>query len=296
MSMELLFWGVPVLFALSAALIGYALVRALHEADKSYASEYTADTARQFEDLFLFVSPKKMLMISRISASLTFVLLFMAVVDFGSMLGVARGGIVGVLGGGFVLFLPRPLIRVLKLRRLEKFNAQLVNALTGMSNALKAGFSIQQAFESVVKEGQNPIAQEFGMFLQQLRVGVHFEEALADMDRRMGSEDLTLMIQSIEIARQTGGNLTEVFDRIAATIRERRRIEGKIKSLTAQGRIQGRVVGAMPFFLGIALYLLDPSMILGFIQSYVGMFVLLLVIVLEICGILVIRKIVNIDV
>jgi tight adherence protein B len=179
---------------------------------------------------------------------------------------------------------------------LERFNGQLVNALSSMSNALKAGFSIQQAFESVVAERQNPIAQEYGMFLQQLRVGIAFEEALADLDRRMGSEDLTLMIQSIEIARQTGGNLTEVFDRIAETIRERRRIEGKIKSLTAQGKIQGNVVGAMPFVLGFAIYLLDPQMMMAFVTSYIGMFILLAVVLMEICGVLMIRKIVSIDV
>ncbi len=165
-----------------------------------------------------------------------------------------------------------------------------------MSNALKAGFSIQQAFDTIVQEKQNPISQEFGMFLQQLRVGIQFEEALADMDRRIGSEDLTLMIQSIAIARQTGGNLTEVFDRISATIRDRLRVEGKIKSLTAQGRIQGRVVGAMPVVLGFVLYLLDPQMMLSFLRSPAGIAVMATVVILEICGALLIRKIVNIDV
>jgi tight adherence protein B len=184
----------------------------------------------------------------------------------------------------------------MKRRRIERFNAQLSGTLNGMSNALKAGFSIQQAFDTVVQEGESPIAQEFGMFLQQLRVGILFEDAMEQMDQRIGSEDLTLMIQSIEIARQTGGNLTEVFDRIDDTIRERRRVEGKIKALTAQGRIQGRVVGAMPVVLGIVLYFLDPVMMMTFIRSQAGIIILLIVLVLEICGALLIRKIVNIDV
>ena len=123
-----------------------------------------------------------------------------------------------------------------------------------------------------------------------------FEEGLADMDRRVGSEDLTLMIQSVEIARQTGGNLTEVFDRIANTIRERRRIEGKIKSLTAQGKIQGNVVGAMPFVLGLAIFFLDPGMMMAFLKSYIGMIVIGMVLVMVSLGMVVIRKIVNIDV
>jgi tight adherence protein B len=291
-----MFWIVPSLFALCAALMGYVLLRALREAEESYANEYTTDTARQFEDLFLFISPQQMLALSRVVAVMVFFSLFFLTGNMESLSGFIRGGITGSLGGIFARFLPRFILRILKVRRLERFNSQLVNALSSMSNSLKAGFSIQQAFESVVKEGENPIAQEYGMFLQQLRVGMSFEDALADMDRRMGSEDLTLMIQSIEIARQTGGNLTEVFDRIAETIRERRRIEGKIKSLTAQGKIQGNVVGAMPFVLGLAIYMLDPQMMMAFVTSHVGIFILFLVVLMEICGVLLIRKIVSIDV
>lgn len=291
-----MFWIAPALFALCAALMGYVLFCALRDAEESYASEYTSDTARQFEDLFLFISPAQMLLLSRLAGVMIFFLLFIMVGNMNSPAGLIRGSIAGLLGGMVALFIPRLLLKVLKERRLERFNNQLVNALTGMSNALKAGFSIQQAFESVVKEGEAPISQEFALFLQQLRVGVPFEEALGDMDTRMKSEDLTLMIQSIEIARQTGGNLTEVFDRIAEVIRERQRIEGKIKSLTAQGKIQGFVVGAMPFALGLALYLLDPQMMRAFITAPVGMIILAVVVVMEICGTLMIRKIVTIDV
>ncbi|MDF7801614.1 type II secretion system F family protein [Pontiellaceae bacterium B1224] len=291
-----MFWLIPSLFALCAILMGYVVLCSLREAEESYASEYTTDTARQFEDLFLFISPAQMLNVSRLLAIIVFFLLFFTAGNINSAMGFVSGTFVGALGGMLALFMPRVILRVLRIRRLERFNAQLVNALTGMSNALKAGFSIQQAFEAIVKEQQNPISQEFGMFLQQLRVGMTFEEGLADMDRRVGSEDLTLMIQSVEIARQTGGNLTEVFDRIANTIRERRRIEGKIKSLTAQGKIQGNVVGAMPFVLGFAIFLLDPGMMTAFLKSYIGMIIIGMVLVMVSLGMVVIRKIVNIDV
>ncbi|MDF7807711.1 type II secretion system F family protein [Pontiellaceae bacterium B12219] len=291
-----MFWLVPSLFALCAMLMGYVVLRALREAEESYASEYTSDTARQFEDLFLFISPKQMLNISRLIAVIVFFLLFFSAGSFDSPITMLSGALVGGIGGMLALFFPRLILKVLRIRRLERFNSQLVNALTGMSNALKAGFSIQQAIEAIVMERENPISQEFGMFQQQIRVGMTFEDAMADMDRRVGSEDLTLMIQSVEIARQTGGNLTEVFDRIAETIRERRRIEGKIKSMTAQGKIQGNVVGAMPFVLGFAIYLLDPGMMTAFFQSYIGMIIIGMVIVMVALGMVVIRKIVNIDV
>jgi len=290
------FWIAPILFALSTSLLCFVLIQILREAEEEYANEYNTDTARQFEDLFLFISPQQLLIISRILAVMMFSFLFFLAGNLTSTTGLVSGFVFGSLGAVSMLFMPRVLVKILRARRLERFNQQLVTALTGMSNALKAGFSIHQAFESVVKEGEAPIAQEFSMFLQQLRVGVSFEEAIEAMDQRMESEDLTLMIQSIEIARQTGGNLTEVFDRIAATIRERQRIEGKIKSLTAQGRLQGMVVGAMPFFLGFGLYVIDPGMMLGFFRSVFGIAVLILILFLEIMGALVIRKIINIDV
>ena len=187
-----MFWLVPTLFALSAGLLVYALLASLREAEESYVSEYTADTARQFEDLFLFIPPEQIMRLTHIAASVIFILVFMVSGNALTLLGVIRGGIAGILAAGLVYLIPRFVLGIMKRRRLERFNAQLATALDGMSNALKAGFSIQQAFDSVVDEGENPIAQEFAMFLQQLRVGMTFEDALADMDRRMGSEDLTL--------------------------------------------------------------------------------------------------------
>ncbi len=289
-------WIAASLFALFALLMSYVLLRALREADQSYASEYTVNTTRQLEDMFLFISPKQMLFISRTLALFVFMLLFFAAGGFQSPRALIQGVVIGAIGAAAALLGQRVFLKVLRIRRLERFNHQLVDALNSMSNALKAGFSIQQAFETVVSEGQNPIAQEFGMFLQQLRVGVRFEEALADMDGRIGSEDLTLMTQAIEIARQTGGNLTEVFDRIAETIRERHRIEGKIKALTAQGKIQGRVVGAMPLILAFVLFLMDKEMMLAFFRSPVGIIIVILILIMELCGALLIRKIVNVDV
>ncbi len=291
-----MFWVVPILFAVCTALLVYVLLVALRDAEEEHVSEYTADTARQLEDLFLFIPPQQIRRLTHITALVVFLLVFMLAGSMISLTGVLRGLAGGVIGAGVVYVLPRIVLNVLKRRRLEQFNGQLSGALNGMSNALRAGFSIQQAFDVIVKEGESPIAQEFGMFLQQLRVGVQFEEAMGQMDKRVGSEDLTLMIQSIEIARQTGGNLTTVFDRIDETIRERRRIEGKIKALTAQGRIQGRVVGAMPLVLGVVLYLLDPVMMMTFIRSTAGIVVLALVLLLELCGAFFIRKIVDIDV
>ena len=289
-------WLAPSLFAACFGLLAYTLLESLQEANKSYSNLYEEHTARQLEDVFLFIPPHRILEIARISAVIVFILFFLLAGHFKSVQGLLSGSVVGGIGALLTLNAPRLILDILRARRLNRFNEQLVDALLSMSNALKAGFSILQAFESVTKEERDPIAQEFGVFLHEIRVGVRFEDALTNLESRVQSEDLTLMIRAIEIARQTGGNLTEVFDKIAETIRERLRIQGRIRSLTSQGRMQAVVVGSMPVLLLLALAMLDPRMIHEFISSVPGVALLILVVILEIMGALVIRKIIRIDI
>ena len=114
-----------------------------------------------------------------------------------------------------------PLARWLDERRRAKFNMQLPEALATMSNALRAGFSLSQAFDAVVDLGENPMSEEFRIFQRQIRIGMGFEEALESMSQRVGSDDLALVTTAILISRRTGGNVTEIFDRISETIRGR---------------------------------------------------------------------------
>jgi tight adherence protein B len=189
-----------------------------------------------------------------------------------------------------------PLARWLDNRRREKFNLQLPEALATMSNALRAGFSISQAFDCVVELGDKPICEEFQILQQQLRIGMSFEDALESMSSRVGSDDLTLVTTAILISRKTGGNVTEIFDKISDTIRGRQKIERKVKTLTAQGRIQGLVVSAMPVFLGIVMTILKPQMMIPFFTSLVGLGSIAAMIILITIGWLLIRKIIKIDV
>ena len=189
-----------------------------------------------------------------------------------------------------------PLARYLDNKRREKFNQQLPEALATMSNALRAGFSISQSFDSVVEQGEPPMCEEFAILQQQLKIGMSFEDALESMSQRVGSDDLTLVTTSILIARKTGGNVTEIFDKISETIRGRMRIERKVKSLTAQGRLQGIVVSAMPLFLGIVMTCLKPKLMIPFLTSATGVFAVLAMCVLVCVGWLMIRRIIHIDV
>ena len=189
-----------------------------------------------------------------------------------------------------------PLARWLDQRRRDKFNAQLPEALATMSNALRAGFSLSQAFDSVVEQGEKPMCEEFAILQQQLRIGMSFEDALDSMSTRVGSDDLTLVTTAILISRKTGGNVTEIFDKISDTIRGRMKIERKVKTLTAQGRMQGIVVSAMPFFLGLVMVMLKPGMMIPFLTSMTGIVCVLAMCVLIFLGWLMIRKIIKIDV
>ena len=189
-----------------------------------------------------------------------------------------------------------PLAKWLDERRRRKFNDQLPEALATMSNALRAGFSISQAFDSVVEQGEKPMCEEFAILQQQLRIGMSFEDALESLSSRVGSDDLTLVTTAILISRRTGGNVTEIFDKISETIRGRMKIERKVRTLTAQGRLQGIIVSAMPFVLGVAMAVLKPKMMASFLSSFVGICTVVAIIVLITVGWLLIRKITKIDV
>ena len=189
-----------------------------------------------------------------------------------------------------------PLARWLDARRRRKFNDELPEALATMSNALRAGFSISQAFDSVVETGIEPIAEEFRILEQQLRIGMTFESALDSMSARVGSDDLTLVTTAILISRRTGGNVTEIFDKISETIRGRQKIERKVRALTAQGRLQGAVVSLAPLALGAIMTVLKPKMMIPFFCSLTGLVSLLAVTALIGIGWFVISKIIKIEV
>jgi len=287
---------ISVLMGITFTGVGWVLLRAFSEGMDVYANVYSEETARQFEDVFLFIPPRRITEIGWAFAITCFTLVFFLTGNLSTFRGIAVGFVCGGVVGAFALRGPSYLLKLLKIRRLNRFNLQLGDTLVGMSNALRAGFSITQAFESVVRDGENPIAQEFDVFLQQTRVGVSFSDALAHLEERVGSDDLKLVTVAIDTARRTGGNLTEIFDRIAATIRERLRIERRIRTLTAQGRLQGIIVGFMPIIIGVALMIVDPQMMLPFLHSTLGVVVMSAVAILIALGGLVIRKIIRIDV
>lgn len=164
-----------------------------------------------------------------------------------------------LIGALIGFFLPRFWLNRRKSGRLNAFNKQLPDTITLIANALRAGSSFLQAIELVVRESRPPISTEFSRVIREVNLGLPFDQALENMVRRVRSDDLELMATAISIQHQVGGNLAEILDSIAYTIRERVRIKGEIRTLTAQQRLSGYVVGFLPIGLAGFLFVAAPG-------------------------------------
>lgn len=192
--------------------------------------------------------------------------------------------------------IPQFYVRFRQVDRLKKTSAQIPEALVMISNALKAGYSFMQAMDLVSQEMPAPIAQEFSKVLKEMSLGVTTEASLQSMVDRVNSDDLDLVITAVLIQRQVGGNLSEILDSIAHTIRERIRIKGEIKTLTAQGRISGLVISALPAGIGFFIYLINPEYMTALFTETLGQIMLAIGLFGQIIAAFLIKKIVNIQV
>ncbi len=200
-------------------------------------------------------------------------------------------------------WVPRFYVGRRKAKRLQAFNDHLADTITLVANALRAGASFLQAIELVVRETQPPISTEFNRVIREVNLGLPFEQALANMVRRVRSDDLELMTTAISIQHQVGGNLAEILDSIAFTIRERIRIQGEIRTLTAQQRLSGYVVAGLPIFLVLLLSVIAPTFMEPMFLAPpdvlgipLGVIILAIGGVMMLIGFLAIRRIVDIEV
>ena len=173
---------------------------------------------------------------------------------------------------------------------------QLEDALLSISGSLKAGFSINQALEVVANENRKPLSSEFSLLMHEIHLGVSLDEALDKMVSRLNCQDFELVAIAIVTARQTGGELTSILERLASVIRERVRITGRVKALTAQGRMQAVIIGLMPWALFCGMMYIASDMMMNFFSTLPGILCIVLVILLDLTGFLVIRKITTIDI
>ena len=193
-------------------------------------------------------------------------------------------------------FGPRLYLGMRKNARLKAFDSQLGDALNLIVNSLRAGYSTAQSLEVISNEMPSPISDEFGRVVLEFQLGVPFETAMTNLLRRMPSDDMDLVITAMSVQREVGGNLAEVLDAISFTIRERVRIKGEIKVLTAQGRYTGYLITGLPFILGGVIYLINPEFMGGMIEDPCGWAMLGIGMFLLVIGYIAVSKIVDIEV
>lgn len=194
-----------------------------------------------------------------------------------------------------IWFLPNFYIASKAKRRIEEFNAQLADGLLIISNALKAGYSFLQAISLVSREMDGPFAKEFSVLLKEMSFGITMEESFKNINSRVDSEDLKLIVNAILIQKDVGGNLSEIIDKIIETIRERQRLKAEVKTLTAQGRLSGVIISMLPFTLALFLYFINTEYLMALIKSNVGIGMIIYGLISQTIGFFVIRKITDIE-
>ena len=278
--------GVTAAVAIAITLLTWSLFDIGTNGLSRYRRVFTERTNVNLRELFLFIEPDR---------------LFMLNLSLMLLVGVATW----VLTGSWFLavftlvmagLVPRFLLRFLRRRRLEAMELQLPDTLLMLAGGMKAGVSLTQAIQQLVLESRPPVSQEFDMVLREQRLGVALDVALENLNQRVPLQSVTLTVSAMRIAAETGGQLAETLERASQTLRTKLAMEGKIRALTSQGKLQAIVVGALPLFLMYVLNKMEPEAMNLMFTTQTGYATLAVIALLEFFGVLIIRKIVDIDV
>jgi tight adherence protein B len=263
-----------------------ALVWVVRGAYLGWRAAFTRAAKVSLEDMFVFIDPKSVFHVN------VGVFLLLPVIVY-LITGAPGFALAAALVGAA---LPRVTWAVMRSRRRARLTVQLPDGLNMMSGSLRAGASLQMALNMVVTEAPAPLCQEFSLLLREQRLGLALEDSLRGMSQRLAMEEVDLFVSALTIAKEVGGNLSEILERLAATLRQKATMEGKIRALTSQGKLQGIVVGLLPLFLAGVLYTMDPVAMLPLFTTMYGWGVMAVVFVLLVLGGFFIKKIVTIDV
>ena len=206
-------------------------------------------------------------------------------------------GVLLSVGGGAVGFMiPAVYAAWLRGRRISQLNSQLVEALQLISNSLRSGFAFTQSVEMAVRQLESPMKEELERFLQDNALGARSDEALRNLVERTGSYDIEMMVTVILVQRTTGGNLSEILDNVAETIRERERLQGEIRALTASQRLTGMILSVYPLLLGALFTLIAYDLMKVLWETETGRVLLGIAAILQVLGFIVIRRVLRLDV
>lgn len=248
---------------------------------------------KKFEIMFIEVEPNKITVVLLLMSFGTSILAFCILALLGNIaLGVFAGVVLFVLGWK----LPKPVVDFFENKRKKLYALQMVDALNLLGNGLRAGLTMPQAIGMVVDEMPPPVSQEFNLVLQQAKIGVPLDEALENLKKRVYTEDNEMFVTSVNILRETGGNLAEVFDTIVLVIRERVRLQLKIDTFVASGKIQAYIIGSMPFLMMLMFGSGDPDYFPLLFGTVIGIIFLIIIIGMVSLGMWIIFKIIDIKV
>lgn len=225
------------LIAAAMVLIGSQLLPAFLQRASNLHAEKVVETEKQLDKMFIEVNRQKLVLWYTVTPLVIGIVAFLILRSFGF----------SILAGLASFVLPSIIIKNLKEQRRSRFQTQLPDGIMVLSSSLKGGLSLMQAIELVVEEVPAPFSQEFGLVLRENKIGVPLEESLKHLHERMHLEELDLIINSILVSKETGGDLTKVLARLSVTLRDNRKLKESIKTLTLQGKLQGIIMSALPF-------------------------------------------------
>jgi len=279
-------WFIAALAGVAASIAAWFALRSLILAYGRYRAAFHAQTVTHLEDFFLFIDPRQV-WIAAASGALAVAMIVVVTTGSVPLAAMLSAALAAAPFGG---------LRGLRRRRMARFERQLPDFLLSLAGALRAGAGMQGALQSIVAQSPPPLAQEFSMLLREQRMGVPLDAAMAHLRARMPVEGVLLLTSLLRIASGTGGNMAQTLEGVARTLRERLHLQGRIRALTAQGRMQAWIMAALPLLLGAALALLSPEAMEPLWRTPSGWAVMLLVLMLEGMGIWLVRRIVAIDV
>lgn len=252
------------------------LMDRLHRAQAKKVSQ----AEKQLEEMFMVVKREKLFLYYTLSP----------LILGGSAFFIFSSTALALIAGGVGFILPASIIKLMEQQRKQKFLSQLVDGLMIISSALKGGLSLLQAIEVLVEEMAAPISQEFGLILRENKIGVTLEDSLKRLNARLKLEELGLLINSVLVARETGGDLTKVFSRLSTTLRDNYKLKENIRTLTLQGRLQGIIMSILPFVFVWWVLTFNRQHFDILLNTEQGRTLLFIAVVLQILGIFLIRK------
>ncbi|MCW8928693.1 MAG: type II secretion system F family protein [Gammaproteobacteria bacterium] len=271
---------------ISALLFIYVVITSSTRFFKEYRSTFQEAADVNMADMFMFIDPAKLFLYN---LAALFVLPVVIWILTGDML-------IAGFAFTFFLILPPVVYKTMYTNRLKKIESQLPDALVMITGALKAGASLNMALESLVREQPAPISQEMALLVRQQRLGIDFDKALDSMEARVPIQSFYMLVAALKISREIGGNLAETLEILAETLRRKVTMEGKIESLTSQGKMQGIVMTGLPVLLAVMLSFIEPENMAKLYTTPAGWVVLGVIIVMEVLGYIFINKITSIDV